>query len=288
VRLLRPAWAHIRSNAVAYIALFFALNAGAYAFAIAPKNSVTSSSIRDSAVKNRDLADGAVTSQKVGPDSLGGGNINESLLGPVPDAAQLGGVSAAAYLRGSHQIPGGDLSGTYAAPQLKDGAVGIGKVAPVPAASLSGPIYNVGAGPADCFDTNGSFPNNSYTHIEFSSVDFDNWGLANQPNPGNANCFRGFVIPQTGLYLLTASVGWVPNSSGDRKIQLMGLRAGGGCCVFDAETEGPASVGTDTHQSTSGIARLEAGDHVFLQGFQSSGGAIGFVNGGLQIAWIGR
>jgi hypothetical protein len=56
---------HIRSNVIAYVALFFALSSGAYAVAIAPKNSVVSKSIKNGQVKTPDIANGAVTGQKV-------------------------------------------------------------------------------------------------------------------------------------------------------------------------------------------------------------------------------
>ena len=55
---------HARGNAVAYLALFLALTAGAYAATKAPKNSVVSKSIQNGAVKTKKLADGAVTEGK--------------------------------------------------------------------------------------------------------------------------------------------------------------------------------------------------------------------------------
>src|SRR5262245_58117873 len=58
---------HLRGNAVAYLALFFALTAGAYAAKKAPKNSVVTKSIKNGAVKEAKLADGAVTDKKVKP-----------------------------------------------------------------------------------------------------------------------------------------------------------------------------------------------------------------------------
>jgi hypothetical protein len=55
---------HLRGNAIAYVALFFALTAGAYAATKAPKNSVVTKSIKNNAVKTSKLADGAVTEAK--------------------------------------------------------------------------------------------------------------------------------------------------------------------------------------------------------------------------------
>ena len=57
---------HLRGNAIAYLALFVALSAGAYAKSNkAPKNSVVTKSIANKAVKTTKLADGAVTEAKV-------------------------------------------------------------------------------------------------------------------------------------------------------------------------------------------------------------------------------
>jgi hypothetical protein len=56
---------HLRGNVVAYVALFVALSAGAYAAKKAPKNSVVTKSIVNKAIKTKKLANGAVTEPKV-------------------------------------------------------------------------------------------------------------------------------------------------------------------------------------------------------------------------------
>jgi hypothetical protein len=95
--------AHIRGNAVAYVALFFALAGGAYAAATtAPANSVNSAAIINGQVKTADLANGAVNASKVASNSLTGGQINESSLATVPNASnasKLGGAPASTYTK---------------------------------------------------------------------------------------------------------------------------------------------------------------------------------------------
>ncbi len=98
---------HLRSNVVGYVAVFLALSGGAYAAGL-KANSVRSKQIKDGQVKNPDLGAGSVTSDKVAPDSLTGGQIDESSLAQVPSAAsadaatnagQLGGQAPSAFQR---------------------------------------------------------------------------------------------------------------------------------------------------------------------------------------------
>jgi len=70
---------HLRTNLVGYVALFFAMSAGAYAAALAP-NSVGSKHIRDGRVTDADLA----------ADTVTGSKIMESTLGEVPNATIAG------------------------------------------------------------------------------------------------------------------------------------------------------------------------------------------------------
>jgi hypothetical protein len=70
---------HIRSNIVGYIALFFALTAGAYASGLAP-DSVRSKQIKDGQVRTQDVATDstahALTGQNIANDSLDGYDIH--------------------------------------------------------------------------------------------------------------------------------------------------------------------------------------------------------------------
>ena len=68
---------HLRRNIVAYVALFLALSAGAYAAGV-KKNSVGSKQIKTAAVKSDELANGSVT----------GAKLAEGAIREVPNAAQ--------------------------------------------------------------------------------------------------------------------------------------------------------------------------------------------------------
>jgi hypothetical protein len=110
----------IRSQFLGLLALGLVLTGGA-AYAAAAKDSVTSKSIRNGAVRTLDLADKAVTTPKIAPDavtsekvadgsltgadiadgSVTGDDVDESSLGTVANAANLGGASASSYARSS-------------------------------------------------------------------------------------------------------------------------------------------------------------------------------------------
>src|SRR5439155_6351056 len=93
---------HIRSNVVAYVALFIALGAGAYA--AVPRNSVGSRQIKDGQVRTTDLADAAVTEPKLAADAVTGPKVADgSLAGAdVADHLLAGADFGAASLPGTH------------------------------------------------------------------------------------------------------------------------------------------------------------------------------------------
>jgi len=119
--VLSPAARLVRTQFLGLLALVIVLTGGAAYAATAAKNSVNSRAIKNGTVQTVDLKDGAVTTEKLALDSvtsdqvksgslngtdvtdnsLTGTDINESTLGTVPNAAQLGGVPATGYLRGS-------------------------------------------------------------------------------------------------------------------------------------------------------------------------------------------
>ncbi len=110
----------VRTQFLGLLALLIVLTGGTALAATAAKNSVTSKSIKNGQVRTIDLAPGAVTGDRLAPDAVGtdqvkngalagadvsdnsltGTDVNESTLGVVPNAASLGGVPAASYLRG--------------------------------------------------------------------------------------------------------------------------------------------------------------------------------------------
>ncbi len=81
---------------VALLALFVALGAGAYAATKAPKNSVTSKSIKNGQVKSQDLKDGGATGTDIADGSLTGDDVaNGSLTGADVTDGSLAGADVA-------------------------------------------------------------------------------------------------------------------------------------------------------------------------------------------------
>jgi hypothetical protein len=68
-------------NVTATIAVFLAMSGAAVAVTTAPKNSVTSASIKDGEVKTPDVRGGAVTAAKIRANSVGSGKVVDSSLG---------------------------------------------------------------------------------------------------------------------------------------------------------------------------------------------------------------
>jgi hypothetical protein len=76
---MRRLTSHLRSNVIGYVALFFALSAGAYAASLAPDS-----------VKSKHIKDGHVTNADVAPDAVTGPKVVESTLSEVPNATIAG------------------------------------------------------------------------------------------------------------------------------------------------------------------------------------------------------
>lgn len=91
---------HIRSNAIAYTALFVALSGTAVAASTAVKpNSVGTAQLKNRAVTGAKVALHTLTGTNVARATLTGYNIKSSTLGIVPNAAHLAGLTSAAYQR---------------------------------------------------------------------------------------------------------------------------------------------------------------------------------------------
>ena len=246
------------ANVMVTILAFVVLGGVAIAGVKLAKNSVGTKQLKNGAVTKAKIKKGAVDSSRLDPATLSGYAKSSDLNGYLKD--------------------------------VPNGSVGPDKFAALPAASLSTPIYNVGGpGPnlgVDCFGSNASFPNNKEDDIDFTTVAFDSGGLASQENPSNPSCFNGFRIQRAGTYMIDASIFWEGENTGDRRIQIFNCL--GMACTSGASSSQNAVIGVNSsRQSTAEIAKLSKGEEVVLVGYQTSGGVLGIIGGGIQIAWLG-
>ena len=126
---------HLRSHVIAYLALFVALSGTA--IAAAPRNSVTSKSIKNGGVQKVDLGANAVDSSKVQDGSLTGDDVANNSLNGVDingptltgvDADTLNGISSADLQFGNGVDVGGGtttFSGTDTALTTPDGTLDV-------------------------------------------------------------------------------------------------------------------------------------------------------------------
>lgn len=85
------------ATAIAWIALFVVLASTAWA-ATAPRNSVTTKSIKKNAVNGSKVKNSSLTGGDVKNNSLGGADIDESTLQQVPSADRIDGIDSSSLV----------------------------------------------------------------------------------------------------------------------------------------------------------------------------------------------
>ncbi|MEA2348339.1 MAG: hypothetical protein QOG62_2126, partial [Thermoleophilaceae bacterium] len=172
----------------------------------------------------------------------------------------------------------GDLTGSYPNPTVKNGAITSSKLATFPAVTLNAPTYNWSAGGSFCHGTNGPYPTNTTSSIEFTHEEFDLTNIADPETPG---CYADVTGLPSGTYVITASVTWPSNSTGTRQITFYT-----GSVAALATSEVPATTGgRPTSQTISQVVRSPG--LVGLRALQTSGSDLTLASGELSVAWVG-
>jgi hypothetical protein len=111
---------------------------------------------------------------------------------------------------------------------------------------------------------------------------FDNDQMCDCFNP-NAT----LKAPIAGVYQVDAGIEWAPNSSGSR---FLTIGVDGGCCL-GATWVPAAGGGRPTIENISDLVTLQAGQHVYVQVIQDSGGTLNASDTAgtfLAMHWVSR
>ncbi|MGH2428163.1 MAG: hypothetical protein ACRDGV_04645 [Candidatus Limnocylindria bacterium] len=219
--------AHIRSNVVGYVALFFALSMGtAYATHPGGANTISSVDIVDGEVKNKDLAADAVGSGKIADRQVKNADlsIGASSSNTIADRGIKGIDVALDTLSGEH---------------IADGSLGTDELAgSIPAARVT-------------HTTSQSI--HAETALTALSFNTERYDTANMHDPASDT---ELTAPVDGIYAITAQVAWEGNSTGHR---LVGFRVDGSRFIAFERVQ-PVSQGTNQEVTTQ--AHLQAGEAV--------------------------
>jgi hypothetical protein len=130
----------IRHNAVALVALVVAMSGVAYA--AAPKNSVTSKSIKDGNVKTADLAAAAVTSTQIADGSIGLADLSAAAAAPGNSGVHTEfGFNSNSTAVASASCPAGEVAlGGGGQPAVTDPPVGALKVSIPTGSTITGGV----------------------------------------------------------------------------------------------------------------------------------------------------
>jgi hypothetical protein len=249
--LIPRSLAHLRRNAVAYLALTVALGGTSYAAAQLPRNSVGAKQIKADAVGSSEMKAAAVRSSEVKDGELRLRDFRSGELPPGPTGPE--GPAGATGPEGPPGPPGpqGDSGDLVTQPAIRvedDTQVGVGSA--------------------------------SFVFIEFDQEIFDTAEM--HPVNGNDNRIR---LPRAGTYVLSGEVEWEPNADGYRTLDLVhvnnNLAQVGTSLVQPRDSTIQATV-----QQVTAIVHVDAGAVIGLLAGQGSGVELDIVRATLSAAFV--
>lgn len=251
---------HVRSNVVAYLALFFALTGSAAA--LQGKNSVKAKDIAKNAVTSPKIAAGAVTAPKLAQGSVGAGAIAAGAVGaPAISSGAIGADELAAGAVGTTKL----AAGAVGTSELANGSVTTGKLGTAPAVHVAGVLSQTAPAIAP-----------TAVQLDTNNVYFNNGGFGVSS--------AGITVPLDGVYFLRLVVPWGDDpDNADR--QFVAQLFADGDLVQTASARATQDVGFNYGPSTdaSGLFELTAGDQVDGEVYYSGASP----TGGIPLAGLG-
>lgn len=259
--------------AVAMLSLFVALSGISYAAVKLKANSVKTKHIKASAVTGPKIANGAVDASKLAANSVGSAAVIDGALTNAD-------LSAAAQFTPQFDAAaaGGDLAGTYPAPNLGPNVVGANEVAN---GSLG--IDDINEFPAARVTSTVALEqaSSSFNILAFNSERYDNASMHS-----NSASNSRLIAPASGVYLATAHVEWESSTAGTRTLSIRRNALGAGT-IARQDSPGDGLTGL----SIATAVELTAGDFLEVEVRQDTGSPLDVRKSGEQspeftLSWL--
>ena len=271
------------ATVVAYLALFCALTGGAYAAIKLPKNAVGTKQLKANAVTGAKVRNGSLAAADFAKGQLPAGERGATgERGPAGEPGAPGERGPT----GPQGVPGKDGANGQAGVAGPTGPTGpAGPIGPMPGGTLRSPYVVDDSTPeaqAACAPKGVGAPSGVMeTYIAFANTT----QLEGMEVTSDCTNRFGVIVPQAGVYTISAHYMWKENATGVRGLGLASVARG-----YMGESRINAVTGTETAQSVTTTVRLPEGDRIQVYVLQTSGNPLAIIEDGrssLSVRYVG-